>query len=171
MSFFPPLVPSARVYSPGIVPQSRTQSLSGIDVSFRRGNREIGQNLVLNFNNINETQLLTLQAHYIDRRGTFDMFFLVAETWSGLVRPPVPLLSDFIWRYFSPLEVVHASCGRFNVTIQLVAQPVASGSGTRDVVFDGRFASPTPLRRFIIQGGNAAATPEREFVVSPGGSA
>jgi hypothetical protein len=166
MSFFPAIVPSARLYSPGDVPQSRTQSLGGIDASFRRGNRRIGQTLILNFNNINETDLLTLQAHYIDRRGTFDLFFLSEETWSGIVTPPVPLITDFSWRYLSPVEVVHASCGRFNVAIELVAQPIDLG----DVVYNGGLAAATPLRQYVINGGLAAATPQREFIIFAGGA-
>lgn len=168
MILFPPLVPSTRVYSPGDFPQARLQSLSGIDASFRRGNRRIGQAIELSFVNVEEADLNLLSAHYISQQGTFGRFFLSAEVWSGLATPPVPLVSDYTWRYSGPLAVSHAFCGRFNVQVQLQTEPV----DLSDLVFDGSVADPlTPARLYIVDGLTAAATPTRSLIIEPGGAA
>ena len=165
MNEFPTLVPSTRLYTPGDVPQSRTQSLSGIDASFRRGNRRIGQSLSLSFTSLIEAELVLLQQHYIDRQGTFNLFFLSPEAWSGIATPPVPLISDFAWRYVSPLTVSHASCGRFNVSVELEAEPIDTG----DLVFNGGSSESLPARQYVLNASDAAASPARDYIIAPGG--
>ena len=168
MSQLPPLVPSSRLYTPGDMPQSRFQSMAGIDASFRRGGEFVGQRLVLSYNNLNETQFNLFAAHYTGENGTFGRFFLSPETWSGLATPPVPLNSDYLWRYNSPLVASHASCGRFNIEVELRAEPI----DLADVVIDGSVANPSnPVRIYIVDGLTAAATPTRELVIFGGGAA
>jgi hypothetical protein len=168
MNLFPSLVPSTRVYVPGDLPQSRMQSLSGVDASFRRGNRRIGQALNLTFTNLQEADLTLLTQHYIAVQGSFDRFWLSAEVWSGLATPPVALISDYTWRYASPMLVSHASCGRYNVDVELITEPVDLG----DLVFDGSVANPTtPERLYIVDGLAAAASPARGFIIEAGGAA
>lgn len=164
---FPDLVPSSRVYTPGNTPQARHTSLNGMSVGFRRGNRRIGQTLELIYTNLNEADFDLLKAHFIDRQGTYKNFYLSDEVWSGMATPPVPLVSDFIWKYSAPLVVSHASCGRYNVEVKLETQPVDLG----DVILDGGLAAATPVRDYIVDGGLASATPARSVVVSPGGAA
>jgi len=143
-------------------------SLSGIESSFRRGNRRIGQGLALGFNNITEAQLLLLRQHYIDVEGTFGRFFLSSDVWSGLAVPPVPLVSDYTWKYASPLTVNNASCGRYNVNVELETEPVDLG----DLVFDGDNAdSLTPVRLYVVDALTAAATPARPLIIESGGAA
>jgi hypothetical protein len=168
MSQLPPLVPSSRLYTPGDMPQSRFESMAGIDASFRRGGEFVGQRLVLSYNNLNETQFNLFAAHYTAQNGTFGRFFLSPETWSGLVATPVPLIGEYLWRYNSPLVASHASCGRFNVEVELRAEPIDLG----DVVFDGSVADPlNPVRIYIVDGLTAAATPLRIAIIEPGGAA
>jgi hypothetical protein len=166
MSLFPALVPSTRLYVPGDLPQSRMASLSGIDASFRRGNRRIGQALALSFNNIAEADLLTLQQHFISQQGTFGRFFLSAEVWSGLAVALVPLLSDYAWKYAAPISVSQATCGLFSVEVELGTEPIDTG----DLVINGGVAGATPSREYIVNGGFAAATPAREYIINPGGA-
>jgi hypothetical protein len=176
MKVFPSLVPSTRLYVPGDLPQSRMQSLSGVDASFRRGNRRVGQALNLNFANLQEADLTLLTQHYIDVQGSFDRFFLSGEVWSGLATPPIPIISDYTWRYASTLLVSHASCGRFNVEVELVTEAVDPGDLTLDMtdgadptggganpvgtplyIADGLTASPSPARSIILDGAGADA--------------
>ena len=166
MTSFPALIPSTRLYVPGNLPQSRMASLSGIDASFRRGNRRIGQALALSFNNITEADLLTLQQHYINQQGTFGRFFLSAEVWAGLAVAPIPLLSDYAWKYSAPLSVSQATCELFSVSVELGTEPIDTG----DLVINGGLASATPSRDYIVNGGLAAATPAREYIINPGGA-
>ena len=103
---FPSLVPSVRTFTPGNIPQNNQASLTGVVTGFRRGNRRTNQTLSLSFTNLSETQLNLIKSHYIDRQGTFDIFFLSSEVWSGYTTPPIPLLSDYAWRYNADQSIV-----------------------------------------------------------------
>ena len=161
---FPALIPSARVYIPGDVPQQQQVTLSGMNSGYRQGNRRIAQTLQLAFNNISEADLDLIKAHYIDRQGTFDIFFLSAEVWNGYATPPVPLLSDYAWRYGGAPVITDGSCDLWSVEVELITYAINTG----DLVFDGGLAGATPARDYILNGGLAAATPARDYVISPG---
>ena len=121
MSTFPALAPSTRLYVPGDLPSVRQTSLSGVSSGFRRGNRRIGQSLSMSFSYLTEAQMLLVKDHYINRQGTFDIFYLSAEIWGDFVRPPVPLISDFVWRYAGAFSVTPTAPGRFNLEIALIS--------------------------------------------------
>ena len=163
---FPALVPSVRTYIPGNVPSTSQVSLSGMTTGFRRGNRRIAQSLSLSFQRLIEAEIGLITAHYIDRQGSFDVFFLPAETWTGYTTPPVPLLSDIAWRYVSPPAITDSSCGRWNVELELQSIPINTG----DLVFDAGAASATPDRLYLLDAGAAAATPARDYTISPSGA-
>jgi len=163
---FPALVPSARTFSPGNIPQSSQITLSGLVTGFRRGNRRDGQTLSLSFTNLTESQVNEIKAHYIDRQGTFDIFFLSAEVWSGYATPPIPLLSDYAWRYAGAPTVTDGIVGRWGVDVELVTYAIDTG----DLVFDGELAPASPARSYILDGGAAAATPARDNIISPPGA-
>lgn len=161
---FPALIPSARVYIPGDVPQQQQVTLSGMNSGYRQGNRRIAQTLQLAFNNISEADLDLIKAHYIDRQGTFDIFFLSAEVWNGYATPPVPLLSDYAWRYGGAPVITDGSCDLWSVEVELITYAINTG----DLIFNGGLAAATPARDYILNGGLAAATPARDYVISPG---
>jgi len=167
MSTFPALVPSTRTFTPGDVPNVKQVSLSGMTSGFRRGNRRIAQGLSLSFQRLTQVQLDLITAHYVDRQGSFDIFYLSPEVWSGYTTPPVPLLSDFAWQYAAPPGITDSSCGRWEVEVELETIPIDTG----DLVLNGGLASATPSRDYIVNGGLAAATPDREYVISSGGAA
>jgi len=161
---FPALIPSARVYTPGDVPQQQQVTLSGVNSGYRQGNRRIAQTLQLAFNNISESDLNLIKAHYLDRQGTFDIFYLSAEVWNGYATPPVGLLSDYAWRYAGPPVITDGSCDLWSVELELTTYAINTG----DLIFDGGLAAATPARDYILNGGLAAATPARDYVISPG---
>lgn len=164
---FPALVPSSRTYSPGNIPQSQKISLSGNATGFRRGNRRTEQTLSLSFTNLTEAQVDLIKAHYVDRQGSFDIFFLPSEVWSGYTTPPIPLLSDYGWRYSSPPTVTDGIVGRWGVDVELVTYAIDTG----DLVFDGELAPSIPARTYILDAGGAASTPARDYLISPYGAA
>ncbi len=164
---FPALVPSVRTFTSGDVPQSRQQSLSGIETGFRVGNRRAEQTLSLGYTNLTETQLNLIKDHYIDRQGTFDVFFLSSEVWNGYTTPPISLISDYAWRYAAPPTITDGIVGRWSVDVELVSYAIDIG----DLIFDGLTASATPARTYILDGGAAAATPAREYIVQSTGAA
>ena len=163
---FPALVPSARTYIPGNVPSTSQVSLSGMTTGFRRGNRRIAQSLALSFQRLIQTEIGLITTHYIDRQGSFDVFFLSPEVWTGYTTPPVPLLSDIAWRYVSPPAITDSSCGRWNVELELQSIPINTG----DLVFDAGLAAASPDRLYLIDAGAASASPARDYTISPSGA-
>jgi len=161
---FPALIPSARVYTPGDVPQHQQVTLSGVNSGYRQGNRRIGQTLQLAFNNISESDLNLIKAHYLDRQGTFDIFFLSTEVWNGYTTPPVPLLSDYAWRYAGPPVITDGSCDLWSVELELTTYAI----DLSDLIIDGLSAAATPARDYIVDGGAASATPARDYVINSG---
>lgn len=163
---FPALVPSSRTYSPGDIPQARKVSQSGVATGFRRGNRRTNQTLSLSFTNLTEAQVDLIKAHYVDRQGSFDIFFLPSEIWSGYSTPPVSLLSDYAWRYSSPPTVTDGIVGRWGVDVELVSYAIDFS----ELIIDGELAAATPAREYILDAGAAAATPARDYITSPIGA-
>lgn len=158
---YPALIPSARTFAPGIIPQSDQATMSGLQTGFRRGNRRTEQTLQLSYTNLTETQLNLIKAHYIDRQGTFDIFYLSAETWNGYTTPPVGLLSDFAWRYAGPPTISDGIVGRWAVDVELRTYAIDTG----DLIVNGGLAAATPARTYILNGGLAAASPARDYVI------
>jgi len=164
---FPALIPSARSFTPGDVPQQQQVTLSGVNSGYRQGNRRIAQSLTLSFNNISEAQLNQIKTHYLSVNGSFDIFYLSAEVWNGYATPPVSLLSDYAWRYAEAPTVTDGSCDLWSVDVALTTYAINTG----DLIFDGGLAGATPARDYILNGGGAAATPARDYVIAPGAAA
>jgi len=161
---FPALVPSARTYIPGDVPQARQVALSGVDSAYRLGNRRVQQQLTLAFNNISEANLLAIRSHYISVNGTYDIFYLSPEVWSGYATPPVPLLSDYAWRYAGPPAITDGSCDLWSVEVELTTYAI----NFSDLIFDAGGAAATPARTYILDAGAASATPARDYIINSG---
>lgn len=107
--------------------------------------------------------MLLIKDHYYDRDGTFDIFYLSAEVWGYFKTPPVPLISNFAWRYTSPPLITDVSYDRFNVEVELATVPIdigdlsfnngdATGSGPFVYIINASGASDTPARTFTIGG-------------------
>lgn len=166
MSTFPSLIPSTRTYTPGDVPSAVQASLTGVASGFRRGNRRVGQTLALTFQRLEESDVTLIRNHYDNRSGSFDLFFLSAQVWNGYGTPPIPLLSDYAWRYVAAPGITDASCARWDVELQLETVPIDTG----DLVFDAGLAGASPARTYILDAGAAATSPARDYIISPGGS-
>ena len=130
---------------------------------FRRGNRRTQQTLSLSFASLNETQVNLIKSHYIDRQGSFDTFYLSSEVWSGYATPPIPLLSDYAWRYSTPPSISDGVVGRWGVDVELVSYAIDIG----DLLFDAGTASATPSRTYSLNAGSASATPARAYIINP----
>jgi hypothetical protein len=121
----------------------------------------------MSFEYLTEAQMLLIKDHYINRQGTFDTFYLSAAIWGDHVTPPVPLISDFIWRYSSQIVITDTSFDRFNVEVELETVPIDIG----DLIFDAQQAPSSPLRLYLLDAGGAAATPARDYIINPIGAA
>ena len=166
MSTFPALVPSTRTYNPGGVPSAMRISLSGVVTGFRRGNRRIAQSLNLTFQRLEESDVTLIRNHYDGRSGSFDIFFLSTEVWSGYTTAPVPLISDYAWRYISAPTITDVAGTRWDVEVELETVPIDIG----DLIFDAGLAAAAPARAYILDAGLASASPARDYVVSPPGA-
>jgi len=165
MSAFPSLVPSVRTYTPGGVPRSLQTSLTGEVTGFRGGNRRIQQTLSLSFEQRTEADVTTIRNHYDNQYGSFDIFFLSAEIWSGYTTPPVPLLSDYAWRYTGAPVFKDGTFERWNIEVELETVPIDIG----DLVFSAGLAAAAPAREYILDAGAASASPARTYaILSPG---
>jgi len=166
MATFPSIAPNSRLYVPGSLPAKIATSLSGRATAFRRGNRRIAQTLSLTYEYLTEANMALIKDHYIGQNGTFEIFFLSAEVWGDFVTPPVPLLSDFAWKYSSEVIITDVSFDRFSVSVDLESVPINTG----DLVFDAGAASVSPDRLYLLDAGAAAASPARDYTISPSGA-
>ena len=166
MATFPSIAPNSRLYVPGSLPAVIATSLNGRATAFRRGNRRIAQTLSLTYEYLTEANMALIKDHYIGQNGTFEIFFLSAEVWGDFVTPPIPLLSDFAWKYSSEVTITDVSFDRFSVSVDLESVPINTG----DLVFDAGAAAATPVRMYVIDAGAAAATPARDYTISPSGA-
>ena len=166
MATFPSIAPNSRLYVPGSLPAVIATSLNGRATAFRRGNRRIAQTLSLTYKYLTEANMALIKDHYIGQNGTFEIFFLSAEVWGDFVTPPIPLLSDFAWKYSSEVTITDVSFDRFSVSVDLESVPINTG----DLVFDAGAAAATPVRMYVIDAGAAAATPARDYTISPSGA-
>ena len=166
MNTFPALAPTTRTFTVGDVPRHFQSGLNGITVGYRTGNRRINQSLQVTFEYLTDTQLNLIQTHYVDAKGSYDIFYLTAEMWGDYVNPPIPLLSDYGWRYVGPPSITDVGFDRFTVEVGLQTIPINTG----DLIIDGGLAGATPARTYTLDAGGAAATPARDYIISPTGA-
>ena len=166
MANFPSLAPNSRLYVPGSLPAVIATSLSGRATAFRRGNRRIAQTLSLSYEYLTEANMDLIKDHYIGQNGTFDIFFLSPEVWGDFASPPVPLLSDFAWKYSSEVTITDVSFDRFSVNVELESVPINTG----DLIYDAGDVAASPARLYLLEAGAASATPARDYIISPPGA-
>ena len=167
---FPALSPNSRTYTPGVMPQAQHVTQSGSVTGFRRAGRIARQRLTLGFKSLTETQVDLIKDHYIDRKGTFDTFFLSNEVWSGYLAPPVSLFSNTAWRYAGPPKITDGIFERWSVEVELDSYQLLQGdlvvnppggdnsssaalAATATYIFDAEAASATPARSVTINSG------------------
>ena len=168
--FFPAIVPSSRTYVPGGVPQAVQISLAGITTGFRRANRTIDQTLSLSFRNLTESQVDEIKTHFVDREGTFNVFYLPREIWSGYGTEPVASLGETAWRYRETPTITDGIVGRWGIDVELTSYGILQGdlvivggggengsdpanAAAVEYRYDGLTSSPAPAREAIINAG------------------
>ena len=124
--------------------------------------------------------MLRLKDHYIESQGTYDIFYLSANVWGDHVTPPVPLVSNFVWRYASAITITDTSFNRFTVQVELESIPIALGDVDIELPGPGAGPSPEPgpspppppppVVDYIYDGLTAALLPVREYIINSGGS-
>ena len=160
MATFPSIIPTTRLYTQGDFPSAIQASSSGATTGFRRGNRRINQTLQLTFDNLTETQVNLIRTHYDGQNGSFEIFLLDANTWSGYTTPPVPLISDFVWLYATPPTISDGITSKWNVEVELVSVPIDTG----DLIFDAG-DSTTTARTYIVDALTSSSSPARTYII------
>jgi|TARA_R100000479_G_C6367064_1_gene195380 hypothetical protein len=161
-SIFPAISPNTRVYSTGGFVTVERSGADGSYNAFRRGSRQVGQTLKLQFRYLTETNMNLIKSHYLDRKGSFDFFLASGELWGDYSdEPPVPLLGNTVWRFARPPVVTDVSFDRFDVSVDLVSHAVLQGdlqsvgatSGAVDPDYTYNGASATAVPAYILDPG------------------
>lgn len=163
---FPSLTPSLRLFSPGVLPVVERVAASGAFTGFRRGNRTKDQILSLTFNNLTEASVELIKDHYIDRNGSFDIFFLNSAVWSGYTTPPASLLGT-AWRYASAPVISDGIIGRWSVEVELRSHGILQGDLTSEP--PGSSDAAAAAADYIYDAGDST-TVAREYLLNPGAS-
>lgn len=154
-SIFPAISPTSRVYSSGGFATVNRFGSDGSYNAYRRGSRQVGQTLQLQFRYLTEENMNLIKSHYLDRKGSFDFFIASGEIWGDYSNePPVPLLGNTAWRFADPPVVTDVSFDRFDVSVNLVSHAVLQGdlvsesadaqeaaASAADYIYDGKQAS------------------------------
>jgi len=163
---FPSLTPSRRVFSPGVLPVVERVAASGAFNGFRRGNRTKDQTLSLTFNNLTEASVNLIKNHYIDRNGSFDIFFLSTDVWSGYTTPPAPVLGT-AWRYASAPVISDGIIGRWSVEVELISHGILRGD--LSIETPGSTDEAAAAAAYIYDAGDST-TVARDYLLNPGAS-
>lgn len=124
----PGLRPTARTFTPGVIPQTVFEAQNGATSFVRFGNVPIKSKLQLVYNNINENQAYNLVRFYnkciVDNRG------VVIRENDGAVKDVKDQQNmgeilrgeddGLMWLFEQPPAIVALLAGRYNVTIDLV---------------------------------------------------
>lgn len=119
-SAFPDIAPSARSWTPGVMPQSEFVTLSGYQVRTSHSDVLVGGRLELGFENLRETVARQIVDHYQAQQSTFDAFPLSAGVWAGMGSDYVTVTGQQ-WRYAGPPGVSWAAPDVMTVNVSLVA--------------------------------------------------
>lgn len=139
---FPSIKPSQRQFSLGIFPTKVYRSLSGTAIKRSFGNRPNSYQLTLEFENVPDSIVSQIIAHYNSTAGGFSRFSLPLSIFSGMdttlagqTREP----GGIRWEYAAPPSVRSIQRGTSTVSVQLLGDdsfspsaapiPVATNNG------------------------------------------
>jgi len=125
MSTFPAIKPSARSYTPGQLPIRSYRTLSGVVWKRSFSNTRAGHGLSLQFENITDSEVEQIIAHYEDRGGGFYRFSLPGELFAGMsggLTSRMQAPSNVQWAYASEPKVDSVFPGRSTVSVELVGE-------------------------------------------------
>jgi hypothetical protein len=127
---FPEIVPTGRSIKPGTYAMQSFRAMSGAETRILYGDKIIGTELTLTYNNLPDSKAAQFMDHYIDMKGTFDSFnFSVLDTkakagWqenSNYLSPRAGSDdADLSWRYKEPPVITNVQLGYSNVQVTLV---------------------------------------------------
>ena len=121
---FPSLAPSSREYVPGNWAVKTYNSISGVEIRMRYGNKRYNARLSLEYQNIPDTSADDFLAHYDQQFGTYKAFTLpgtvadgVTAGWTGSTY--IPNQTTMKYRYSGPPSISSVRPGVSTVSIEL----------------------------------------------------
>lgn len=120
MSTFPAIKPSSRAWTPGVRAQTLYQSLDGIEIRFVHGSRVTGQRLSLVFENLTDSEGLSITNHYAANGTTYGTFDLPSAVFAGMTSYSHTNEATNAWRYSAPPQVSYITPGYQTVTVELL---------------------------------------------------
>ena len=122
---FPSVTPTGRSFKPWQFPTRVYRALSGATIKRSFGNRAFGNQLDLEFANIDDTTAALILKHYADTSGGFQRFTLPATVFAGMaasLQLYAQSVSTILWEYSGPPDVQSVPCGRNIVRVALVGE-------------------------------------------------
>ena len=121
MSQFPDLKPAGRSFTPGVVPVSTFQAMSGREMRVILGDTMHGHSLQLSFSNIQEAVVQQILSHWYACLGTALDFTLPPNVWAGWAEYSSAITPGQKWRYTGQPSVEGVSPGIMNVSVELIS--------------------------------------------------
>ena len=122
---FPNVKPTSRSFKQGQFPTKVYRSLSGATVKRSFGNRAFGNQIELEFANIDDATATLILKHYADTSGGFERFTLPAEVFIGMsasLQGYIQSTATIRWEYAGPPDVESVPCGLNVVRVSLVGE-------------------------------------------------
>ena len=121
MSQFPDLKPASRSFTPGTIPVSTFQAMSGREMRVMLGDTMHGHSLQLSFSNIQEAVVKQITSHWYACLGTALDFTLPPNVWAGWAEYSSAITPGQKWRYTGQPSIDGVSPGIMNVSVELIS--------------------------------------------------
>jgi hypothetical protein len=92
-----------------------------------------GQQLRLSFEGARSQEVGAIFLHWTASRGTFGLFALPTEVWSGAADPAAFTPAGYLWKYADVPQVDEIPCGLHDVALELELVPINASAGFVDV--------------------------------------
>ena len=122
MSTFPALKPTARSWIAGQLPMQAFVGMAGNEMRVVTGNRMVGQQLSLTFENLLDADANLIVTHYNGQLGGFMAFEAPAEVFAGWGSGQISSKpAGNRWRYAGAPNMAFVAPGIVTVTVDLLA--------------------------------------------------
>jgi hypothetical protein len=121
---FPDLKPTARSVRLGDWPVKSFRSQNGKEYRVVYGDKRVGQELELTFENISDSNANDFIGHYNSSKGTYDTFTIEPNTragWGLGGTTPFDAPNASLYRYAEAPQITSVRPGRSTVTVRLVS--------------------------------------------------
>lgn len=148
MSTYPAVIPSTRGHTPGSYPVTAYAATSRAETRLRHGNRIVGQQLTLGYDNITEAEWLQLRAHYLAHQPIRRSFNLPAAVLQGEASAQFEA-EGYSWIYAGMTEPEDTQPDIHSVTVNLERIPEPAPDGFPLGAIPGAFVTTPRMARLL----------------------